>query len=47
VDPTAETAAKQTQQNLAAAAGFGGTDVTGGQGVRAPANTTVKTLLGQ
>jgi len=47
VDQAAETAAKQTQARLAAAGGVGGTIATSGQGVTAPAQTTLKTLLGQ
>lgn len=47
VDQGAVTAAQQTKQRLAAAGGFGGTVLTGGQGVTAPAVTTNnKTLLG-
>lgn len=47
VDKAAEDAAKQTQARLAASSGFGSTLLTGGQGVAAPASTTLKTLLGQ
>jgi len=47
VDKAAEDAARQTQARLAASSGFGGTLLTGGQGVTAPAATTPKTLLGQ
>ncbi|MBS0541577.1 MAG: hypothetical protein JSR47_22620 [Proteobacteria bacterium] len=47
VDKAAEDAAKQTQARLAASSGFGNTLLTGGQGVSAPASTTLKTLLGQ
>jgi hypothetical protein len=47
VDKAAEDAAAQTKARLAAAGGYGGTLLTGGQGVQAPAMTTNKTLLGQ
>jgi hypothetical protein len=47
VDKAAEDSARQTQSRLAAAGGFGGTILTGGQGVTAPAQTSMKTLLGQ
>ncbi len=47
VDKAATDAAARTKAQLAAAGGFGGTVLTGGQGVTAPALTTNKTLLGQ
>ena len=47
VDKAASDAANQTKARLAAAGGVGGTMLTGGQGVTAPAQTTFKTLLGQ
>jgi len=47
VDKAASDAAARTKAQLAAAGGFGGTILTGGQGVTTPALTTNKTLLGQ
>jgi hypothetical protein len=47
VDKSVEDAAARTKAQLAAAGGFGGTTLTSGQGVTAPATTTNKTLLGQ
>ncbi len=47
VDKAAEDAAQQTRARLASAGGASGTNVTGGQGVTAPANLSFKTLLGQ
>lgn len=46
VDKGAEDAAKRTQAQLAAAGGFGGTILTGGQGVSGPAMVMNKSLLG-
>ena len=47
VDKSAEDAAARTKAQLAAQAGYGSTDRTGGQGVTASAPTSFKTLLGQ
>jgi hypothetical protein len=47
VDKTAEDAAMRTKAQLAAQAGYGSTNPTGGQGVAPPALTGLKTLLGQ
>jgi hypothetical protein len=47
VDPAAERAAIETKQRYAAARGFGGTLLTGGQGVSGTASVGAKTLLGQ
>ena len=47
VDKTVEDAAARTKAQFAAAGGFGGTLLTGVQGVTTPALTTNKTLLGQ
>ncbi len=47
VDKSAEDAAARTKAQLAAQAGYGSTNTTGGQGVTAPGPTTYKTLLGQ
>jgi hypothetical protein len=47
VDKTVEDAAARTRAQLAAAGGFGGTLLTGGQGVGPPAPVGSKTLLGQ
>ncbi|HZP98294.1 MAG TPA: hypothetical protein VFB13_02070 [Reyranella sp.] len=47
VDKAAEDAASRTKAELAAQAGYGSTNPTGGQGVTTPASTTYKTLLGQ
>ena len=47
VDPAAERAAAQTRARYAAAGGFGGTLLTGGQGVSGRAGVAAKTLLGQ
>jgi len=47
VDKEVEAAAARTKAQLAASGGFGGTLLTGGQGVTAPARTSNKTLLGQ
>ena len=47
VDKSVEDAAARTEQQLAAASGFGSTLLTVGQGVTTPALTTSKTLLGQ
>ena len=47
VDKAAEDAAQRTKSRLAAQAGFGATNPTGGQGVTTPAATSFKTLLGQ
>ena len=46
VDKAAEDAASRTRTALAAQAGLGSTNPTGGQGVTAPASLTFKTLLG-
>jgi hypothetical protein len=46
VDKAAEGAASRTKAQLAAQAGFGATNPTGGQGVTTPATTAFKTLLG-
>lgn len=47
VDKVAEDAAARTRAQLAAQAGYGSTNPTGGQGVTAPPSTAFKTLLGQ
>jgi hypothetical protein len=47
VDPAAERAAAQTKARYAAAGGYGGTLLTGGQGVGGTAGVQGKTLLGQ
>lgn len=47
VDKAAEDAAARTKAELAAKAGYGSTNTTGGQGVTEPAVTSNKTLLGQ
>jgi len=47
VDKAAEEAAARTRAQLAAAGGFGGTLLTGGQGVTGPALVQRKTLLGE
>lgn len=47
LDKPAEDAARRTQARLAASSGFGGTLLTGGQGVTAAPMTGNKTLLGQ
>jgi hypothetical protein len=47
VDPAVEKAAAQTKARYAAASGFGGTLLTGGQGVGGSASVQGKTLLGQ
>ena len=47
VDPAAERAAAETKARYAAAGGFGGTLLTGGQGVGGTASVQGKTLLGQ
>ena len=47
VDPAAEKAAAETRARYAAAGGFGGTLLTGGQGVASPPMVSGKTLLGQ
>jgi hypothetical protein len=47
VDPAAEKAAAETKARYAAAAGVGGTLLTGGSGVGASAPVQGKTLLGQ
>jgi hypothetical protein len=46
VDKAAEDAAARTRAQLAAAAGYGATNPTGGQGVPGAAGTSYKTLLG-
>lgn len=46
VDKAASDAALQTKARLAASSGFGGTLLTGGQGVSGAANVNQKTLLG-
>lgn len=46
VDKSVEEAAARTKAQLAAAGGFGGTMLTGGQGVTDPAKVQGKTLLG-
>ena len=47
VDPAAERAAAETKARYAAAGGYGGTLLTGGQGVGGTASVQGKTLLGQ
>jgi hypothetical protein len=47
VDKAMEDAAARTKAQLAAASGFGGTLLTGGQGVTAPPLVAPKALLGQ
>ena len=47
VDPAAERAAAETKARYAAAGGYGGTLLTGGQGVGGTAGVQGKTLLGQ
>ena len=47
VDKAAEDAAARTKAQLAAQAGYGSTNPTGGQGVTTLASTSYKTLLGQ
>jgi hypothetical protein len=47
VDPAAERAAAETKARYAAAGGYGGTLLTGGQGVGGTAGLQNKTLLGQ
>jgi hypothetical protein len=47
VDPAVEKAAAETKARYAAAGGYGGTLLTGGQGVGGIAGVQGKTLLGQ
>jgi hypothetical protein len=46
-DPAVSQAATDAMSRAKAAAGFGSTIATSPQGVTGPANTTLKTLLGQ
>jgi len=46
-DPMVKQAARNVQQNAAAASGYGSTIATGGQGVTTYAPTEKKELLGQ